>query len=184
MNRVYLLVEGPSDAAFLRRILPEALLKTAEVVAAGGSSEIPSLARSLLARRNNPVAVLMDADSLAPDAIQERHQSTEELIRAANASIPVKVVFAVPEIEAWFFAAPKLIERMVGQEVPAPWIDLGKRDPKGILKYLSECNQRTWDLHRAISSLDEEDIEQIRAVPAVAELCQFIQDMQKGEQAA
>ena len=67
MRRVYVLVEGPSDAAFLRRILPKELLSNAELVIAGGSSGIPSLARSVLVRRKCPVAVVMDSDSVDPD---------------------------------------------------------------------------------------------------------------------
>ena len=37
MRRVYVLVEDPSDAAFLRRILPKELLSNAELVIAGGN---------------------------------------------------------------------------------------------------------------------------------------------------
>ena len=132
MKRVYVLVEGASDAAFLRRILPQEVLSDAELVTAGGSSGIPSLARSVLVRRKRPVAVVMDSDSLDPDVIEERQQSTEDLIRAADASIPVKVISAVPEIEAWLFAAPEMITRMVGQEVSAEWLSQGKRDPHGV----------------------------------------------------
>src|SRR4051794_35570127 len=102
MKRVYLLVQGQTDADFLRRLLRPEVTKEAEIVPAGGSAEIPSLARSLLVRRRRPVAVLMDAGALDPVVIQERKESTEELIQAAAASIPVKVVVAVPEIEAWF----------------------------------------------------------------------------------
>src|SRR5437868_12251823 len=116
MRRVYIFVEGPTDAEFLRRVLPPEALKDAEVVTAGGSSGIPSLARSVLVRRKKPIAVVMDSDSLDPDVIEERQQSTEELIRAADASIPVKVVSAVPEIEAWFFAAPEAIGRVLGKK--------------------------------------------------------------------
>src|SRR5262245_6955547 len=110
MKQVYLFVEGPTDAAFLRRVLPPAVTKEAEFVESGGRASIPSLARSVLVRRRKPVAVLMDSDSLAPAVIEEQRESTEELIRSAAASIPVKVVVAVPTIESWFFAAPEAIE--------------------------------------------------------------------------
>jgi hypothetical protein len=181
MKRVYILVEGPTDAAFLRRILPPEVLRDAELVPAGGSSGIPSLARSLLVRRKRPVAVVMDSDSLDPDVIEERQQSTEDLIRAADASTPVKVVSAVPEIEAWFFAAPETLERIVGQKVSREWLTLGKRDPQGVLQQLAENNQKKWDIHQAISALDADDIERIRAIPEVAELSTFLHEMQKND---
>src|SRR5262245_41135666 len=118
MKRVYVLVEGETDAAFLRRLLPPEVTRDAEIVPAGSSSEIPSLARSLLVRRQSPLAVLMDADSLSESVIQERKESTEDLIRSAAAAIPVKVVVVVPEIESWFFVVPEAINRFFGQETP------------------------------------------------------------------
>jgi hypothetical protein len=184
MKRVYILVQGPTDAAFLRRILSQEVLKDTELVNAGGSLGIPSLARSLLVRRKRPVAVVMDADSVNPDVIEERQQTTEDFIRAADASIPVKVVTAVPAIEAWFFAAPETLEHIVGQEISMDWLALGKRDPKGVLQQLAEKNQKKWDIHQAISTLNPDDIERIRAIPEVAELNAFLQEMQKVDQAA
>ena len=183
MNRVYVLVATASDAAFLRAILPPELLANAEVVSAVRSGAIASLARSLIVRRNCPVAVVMDSDSINPEVAEERRQSTEGLIRAAHASIPVKVVAVVPTIEVWFFASPKLIERVVGGGVPE-LLALGTRDPKGVLQQLAKSNQKTWDIFGAIKALDAADIELIRAVPEVVELSRFLQDMQKSEQAA
>src|SRR5437868_10857068 len=165
MKRVYILVEGPTDADFLRRILPQEVLRDAELVTAGGSSGIPSLARSVLVRRKRPVAVVMDSDSVDPDVIEERQQTTEELIRAADASIPVKVVSAVPAIEAWFFAAPEVIGRVLGKKVSAEWVSLGKRDPHGVLQQLAGKSKKKWDTNQAINSLDAHDIEQIRTLP-------------------
>ncbi len=179
MRRVYVLVEGPSNAAFLRRILPEEALQSAELVVAGGASAIPSLARSLLVRRRCPIVVLIDSDSVNPEAIEETQQSTEDLIRLADASIPVKVVTAVPEIEAWFFAAPELIERIVGQKVSEDWLYFGTRDPRGVLARLAKQNNRSWDINEAIDALDNQDIERIRAIPEVAELNEFLQTIQK-----
>jgi hypothetical protein len=184
MKRVYVFVEGPTDADLLRRILPQEVLRDAELVAAGGSSGIPSLARSVLVRRKKPIAVVMDSDSLDPDVIEERQQSTEELIRAADASIPVKVVSAVPEIGAWFFAAPEAIGRILGKKVPAELIPLGKRDPAGVLQQLQEKSKKKWDPKQAIGSLDAHDIQRIRALPEVAELSSFLEKVQQDDQAA
>jgi hypothetical protein len=121
----------------------------------------------------------MDSDSLDPDVIEERQQSTEDLIRAADASIPVKVVSAVPDIEAWFFATPETIGRLVGRKVSAKSLSLGKRDPHAVLQLLAENNKKKWDINKAISALDAHDIERIRAIPEVAELSAFLLAMQK-----
>ena len=179
MRRVYVLVEGPSDAAFLRRILSEQVLRNAELVIAGGISGIPSLARSLLVRRKCPVAVLMDSDSVDPDVIEERQQSTEDLIRTADASIPVKVIAAIPEIEAWFLATPKSIERMIKHKVTEDWLISGRTDPKGALTRLAQQNNRRWDNDEAIMALNTQDIQRIRAIPEVKELSNFLEQTQK-----
>jgi hypothetical protein len=126
----------------------------------------------------------MDSDSPDPDAIEERQQSNEDLIRAADASIPVKVVSAVPEMEAWFFAAPEAIGRVLGQSVPAEWVHLGKRDPKGVLRQLEERSNRPWDSRQAISSLDANDIQRMRALPEVAKLSRFLEQVRQDDRAA
>jgi hypothetical protein len=184
MKQVYIFVEGPTDADFLRRILAPEVLKDAEIVPSGGSSGIPSLARSVLVRRKKPIAVVMDADSNDPEVIEERQEETEELIRAADSSIPVKVVSAVPEIEAWLFAAPEAIARAVGGPVPDDFIQLGKRDPRGVLQLIAEKNQREWNFKQAINLLDEEDIKKIRSLPEVSELSTFLTKFQKDDKAA
>lgn len=184
MKRVYILVQGPTDAAFLHRILPQEVLQDTEIISAGGNSGMSSLARSLLVRRKRPVAIVMDSDSLNPKVIEERHQTTEEFVRAADASTPVKVISVVPEIEAWFFATPGILEQLVGQQIPPDWLALGKRDPKAVLRQLAEKNQRKWDTDQAINALKTEDIERIRAIPEVAELNNFLREMREYNQAA
>ena len=177
MKRAYVLVEGASDVALLRRILPEKALEDVELVNAGGSSEIPSLARSLLVRRRRPVAVVMDSDSVEPDLIDERRQSTEGLIRLADASVPVKVISAIPQIEAWLLEAPEKIERIVGGKVSGERLELAKLDPRRTLTSLAEKNQRRWDANQAIDALDDEDIQRIRSIPEVEELSAFLEEM-------
>jgi hypothetical protein len=177
MRRAYVLVEGDADANFLRRVLNPDVQKDVEFVPAGGSAAIPSLARSLLVRRRVPVAVFTDSDSLNPTVIKERQQSLEELIELAAASVPVKVVVAVPEMEACFFAAPEVIERVLGRKIPPELIPLGKRDPKGVLDHLAGGGKRKWDTRQAIQAMDGNDIERIRAAPPIQELTKFLQGL-------
>jgi hypothetical protein len=182
MRPVYVLVEAADDAAFLRRILPQEALSGVQLVDASGSSGIPSLARTLLVRRRCPVAVVMDSGSVNPEVTDERRESTEELIRAAAATTPVKVVAAVPEIEAWLLAAPESIERYFGEKVSEEWLALAKGDPRGALRWFAKKHHKRWDMNQAVAALDIHDIELIRAVPEVAELTVFLQEMQNNGQ--
>jgi hypothetical protein len=184
MKQVYILVEGPTDAEFLRRILLPDVLADAEVFPAGGNSGIPSLARSILVRRKKPVVVVMDADTNDPDLIAERRDSMEELIRAADSSTPVKVVAAVPEIEAWFFAAPDALARTFGAPLPSECVLRGQTDPKGTLQHLAQKNKIAWEPSRAISLLDHKDIDNIRAVRDVTEINTFLEALKSQGKAA
>lgn len=184
MKPIYIFVEGQTDEEFVRRVLPPEVTKEIEFVQAGSSAGITSLARSFLVRRRTPLAVVMDADSLDPTVINDRRESTEELIRAAAGSIPVKVVAVVPEIESWFFTVPEAIERVLGGKAPADLLALGSRDPKGVLEQLSHRSKGGWDSIRAIRTLDEQEIERIRARPDVTELSQFLQKVLAENKAA
>jgi hypothetical protein len=177
MRRAYLLVEGETDAAFLRKVLAPDAQKDVEVVPAGGAAAIPSLARSLLVRRGVPVAVFADSDSLNPAVIRERQQSLQGLIEMVAASVPVKVVLAVPEMEVCFFVSPEVIEKVLGRKVPPELISLGRRDPRGILDYLATGGKRKWDTRQAIQEMDGSDIERIRAAPPIQELTKFLQGL-------
>ncbi len=52
MKHAYVLVDGNTDKAFLWRVLPQDVTKEVEIVAANGSYNIPSLARTLLVERH------------------------------------------------------------------------------------------------------------------------------------
>jgi hypothetical protein len=174
MTKAYVFVEGPSDVQFLERLLAPEAAKNVVFVPAGGASYLPSLARSVLVRRRKPVAVFMDSDSVEPEVIEERRENTEELIKAAAGNIPVKVIFAVPEIETLFFSSPEVIERVLGENVPPEFLALGQRDPTGVLRELANRSHRQWDMKVALRSLDAHDLERMRSAPPVRELNNFL----------
>jgi hypothetical protein len=184
VKSAYVFVEGPLVAELLKGLLEPNTIKDVEFVFAAGKSSILSLARSLLVRRRKPVALFIDSDSLNPEAIQDNRESKEELLRAAAGSVPVAIVFAVPELETFFFATPELLERVFGVKITTDYISLGQRDPRGVLDLLSKANHRTWDLGQVIQMLDAHDIERIRATPAIRELTSFLQMVQSDQEAA
>ena len=151
---------------------------------AGRKSGIISLAGSVLARRQVPVAVLIDSDSPEPRVIEEVQSSTEELIRFGASSSPLEVIAVVPSIEAWLFAAPEAISRAVGEKVTDELVTLGKRDPKGVLQMHAARSQRRWNFDDVLHQLDPHAVESIRALPEVSTLFEFLREMQKEDQAA
>lgn len=183
MRESYIFVESPMDAEFLRRILPPELLTDSEMIMDGNVSENLSLARTILVMRKKPIVVVMDGNSLDAAVIDERRGSVEELIRAADSSVAVKVIAIVPKMEVWFFAAPDAIARVLAGPVPKEFLALGKRDPVGVLQHLAEIRQTAWDSRRCIAELDDADISKIRALPEVRELIAFLKNLQKDKAA-
>ncbi len=184
MKTVYLFVADETGVEFLRRVLAPELTKDVEFIRTSPDDRDLSRARSILRRKRMPAAVLMDSASLDTAVIWERRVTAEDLLKFATGPTPAKVVTAIPEIEAWFFAAPESIERVLGEKIPPDFVPLGKRDPKGILDWLARKSKRPWDMSKAIKGLDAEDIERIRAVPAVSELSAFLQSVLKDDRAA
>ena len=109
--KTYLLVEGQSDLAFFRRLLPPEIQPQTAIVTVGGRSNITSMARSLMVMKRRPVALVTDSDAVEKVAVEQRQQTLEELVGSASAGVPYKVILAVPEIESWFFAVPEVLER-------------------------------------------------------------------------
>src|SRR5262249_1760204 len=76
----YVLVEGPTDERIVRQLIPRDLLEGVGVHAAGSRSGIASLGRTLLVDRRKPLAVVVDADSVAPEVVEERRQNLDDLL--------------------------------------------------------------------------------------------------------
>ena len=134
--KVYLLVEGNSDQALFQRLLPPEIQPEITIVAAGGRSNITSIARSLMVTRRRPLALVADADTAEKDAIEQRFQILDELVRSVNAGIPYKIILAVPEIESWFFEVPELLERLSGKKLSPEQQELGELRPKEVLRQI------------------------------------------------
>jgi hypothetical protein len=178
MKKAYVLVEGETDKTFLEKLLEPQLLQDVHIVVAEGKYSIPSLARSLLAMRRKPIAVLIDTDSIADEIVRGTRESITELLRAVGGPVPVMVATAVPELEAFFFASPPLLERFFGAPISTDMIELGKRDPRGVLDLLTKKKMRPWDQKGMIDILDSQDIERIREMPELKALSGFLRQIQ------
>jgi hypothetical protein len=104
MSRTYLVTEGETDVAILKRVLPERIVETIQFVPAGGGIDTArSLARSLLASRQRPVALVVDADTSDQLAVQERVDFLDYYMRQGAGPTPFKVFVAVPELDFCHF---------------------------------------------------------------------------------
>ena len=177
----YIVCEGSSDVELLQRILPKELLNGVEIVAAGGLSAIKSLSRSLLVRRQAPVAIVADADSIAPDVVQERLSSIEELVKSVAIDTPVKVILAVPSIEIIFFQDKHLLSRLLGYKPSQEILNLAVSQPHSVLKQLLAQSNGKYHQSHLLAQLTNDDMQILRNHPVIQEIIQFLQSVQQAE---
>lgn len=173
----YIVCEGPFDAELLKTVLPEKLLNDVPVVSAGGLSAVKSLARSLVVRRQVPIIIVVDADSVVPELVQERLKDIEEIVEIVAINTPVKVVLAVPEMETIFFQDAIFLSRLLGYSPPQNLLDLAVFKPKEALGQLlseSEPNNHISPLE-IIARLSNEDIDILRKAPFIQEIINFLE---------
>jgi hypothetical protein len=174
----YIVCEGIFDAQLLKRVLPQELLDNVEVVSAGGISAVKSLARSLIVRRQVPVAIVVDAD-VAPDLVQERLKNIEEIVESVSVNTPVKVIIAVPEIEIIFFQDSLLLSRLLGYEPSQDMLTCAAFEPRKTLEKLLSQSPKNYSYSEIISELTNKDIEIIRKASIIQEVIHFLQSVRE-----
>jgi hypothetical protein len=177
--KAYVVVEGATDAALVRAVLPPDLQKEVAITVAGERSNPTSIARTLLVTRRKPVAILVDTDSVDERRIQERAQIIQELIQAAAAGVPTRVILFIPHSEAVFFQAQGLLSRLFGEPLPEDVRLLAGTSPKEALERLFAQGRGPRDLHALLDGLDDAGKEALRATWPARELLTFLQEVTK-----
>jgi hypothetical protein len=171
--KTYLLVEGQSDLAFFRRLLPPEIQPQTTIVAVGERSNITSMARSLMVMKRRPVALVTDSDAVEKGAVEQRQQTLQELVGSASAGVPYKVILAVPEIESWFFVVPEVLERLSGQKLSPEQRELGELRPKEVLRQLFN-NLGPLFADKLASALTEPEVKTLQETQPRKELIEFL----------
>ncbi len=175
----YILCEGSEDAQLLKTILPSPLLIEVEIAAAGGISSIKSLARSLIVRRQIPVAIVFDADSKVPELIQERIKDIEEIVECVSINTPIKVLAFAPEIESIFFQDTHLLSKIIGFTPSQDILGLASSQPKKALIELLSQSDKVRDRSQLINQLSHENTENLQANHVIQGLISFLQTIRK-----
>jgi hypothetical protein len=172
-----IVVEGSMDARVLKVVLPKNLQRTVTVLIGGERSSLSSVARTMLVQVHRPVAVLIDTDSVEQTIIQERIQTTEELLKLVSGRMPVKVIPFIPTMEIIFFQANGLIRKLYPSTVTDELLLLSQRAPKAALAQLCGQPFELPQLDSLLGQLDEQDIESLRASPPMHELIEFLSNV-------
>lgn len=171
--KAYLLVEGKSDQSFFHRILPDEVLAETILVAAGGRSDIASVARSLMVSKGRPLALVADADAVEAEAVELRRAMLDQLLRPVSAGIPYKIVLAEPSIESWILEVPGILDRVLGGEPPAIQREHALLRPRDVLGQLFQAPAASV-MDRLIGALTESEIKILRETQPRKDLLEFL----------
>jgi len=176
--KTYVVCEGETDVQLLKTVLPLELMKNIEIVAAGGLYALKSLALSLIVRRQSPMVVVVDSDSVVPEQIQQRVRDIEELLSSLAANTPVKVISAVPALESIFFDDVSLLTRLLGYAPTPDLLSQATYQPRKVLDQLFSQSKDIKNIAQLIDNLTEQDITTLRKAKVIQELMEFLQSVQ------
>jgi hypothetical protein len=180
MTQVYVVTEGATDVRILKKLLPMPLVNETEFVAGSGSYSAQSLATTLLAVKQRPVALVVDADTDNLIAIQERRDFLRELLRQAASDVQFEVFTAVPELEIVFFQDKSLLEQLTQHTFTEVEWQAARHDPKAFLMQLFDADSSL--IEKILANLTDETIRILQQHPLVRELSEFLATKVNGQQ--
>ncbi len=175
---LHILVDSNTGEALLVKLLQaEQRAGSIRIRSSTIRSSLYSSARTLLMLRKEPVAVVLDADSTRSGVADLRRQSAEEVIGEAAGVAPLRILVAVPAMEALVFRRPDAIARAYGQ-VPQSLIELGLVSPWTALEKLDRTASTDQVSLNIVKELDDADVSALRAESPVRELLEFLGELQ------
>jgi hypothetical protein len=171
---LYILTDSEFPSALLERLLTEEERACVWIKAFSGTS-MYSMARTLLASRGTPVAVVIDADTPSSKGVTRVWQDADDLLGdVARTLLPYKIIVAVPEIEVLFFRSPELLRRRFDGAVTDHLLELAQYSARGALRKLAadgDSEKLRWEI---LKSLTDEDVAALRQSDLVREVLEFI----------
>ncbi|MGA1264160.1 MAG: hypothetical protein ACO331_09690 [Prochlorothrix sp.] len=120
----------------LQILAPATTVRDWKWVAGGIKAELESLARSLLMKRQVPVAIVADGDSFDPSVVAQRQWEIESFVAKVAIEAPVKVLLFTPSLEILFFQDLAFLASLLDLEIsPEDWAR-GQQQPKAVLNTL------------------------------------------------
>lgn len=173
-TKPYLVLEGEVDKLIVERLLPGDVIQATEIVVAQGSSSAQSLATTLLGVRRRPLALVVDADTTNPSAVQERVDLLRYLLRQAAGNVPYAVFVAVPEVEVVLLYDRPLFERLVGKQLSDLEWRLAVLSPQEAIKDIAGSPASIDTINAIVKRLTDEDVKVLRQHPLIKELNDFL----------
>ena len=136
-------------------------------------SSLYASAKTLLQVRNEPVALVLDANSTEPMMAARARDEAAEVIGVSADASTFRILVAVPALEALLFRRRAAVCRAYGNATPE-WIELGLVSPGDAFRKMSGPADRSVAATAMIAHLDAADIASLREESPVAELLDFL----------
>ncbi len=173
---IHVLAKSNFDGAFLATLLAEEQKRGS--VEVGVINDLPSaysVARTMLAVKRTPVAMVIDANSPEPEVASERKLRAEELLGDAAGGVPFRVLVAVPELAVLFFGRPELLRR-VFDTVDDHLIELAQLSPRRALQKLAPREPHEQAVFRILRAMESNDVDALRETELIRDLRGFIDE--------
>ncbi|HVA50241.1 MAG TPA: hypothetical protein VNH11_28055 [Pirellulales bacterium] len=178
----YIMTVGRSDVELLKGLLPRQLLAGIGFLAAESLSSVDSIAVSLLVDERKPLAIVVNAETVDEERIEERRLSLEESVTSFAAGVPVEIVVAVPSLEVVFFQEPRLLEEIVGRQLTPEQTAFARALPKMVLGMVLEgCAVKS--PVEILTAATPQQLEVFRSSPPIEQLSSFLATVQEREKA-
>ena len=172
MTLAYIVLEGNRDQEIIQKLLPKHLLQDVKFVVGNGQYQVRSLASSLLATRNTPVILILDADTDNESQIFEKQDLINYLLRRASAGIPFQVYLAVPQIEIILIQDKLLIEKIAQRQFNDLEWKFAQSKPEEFLETVLGKEQSLND--KILRNLNDDEIKILQQHPLIQEIMIFL----------
>jgi hypothetical protein len=171
VKRAYLITEGRLNSEILKMLLPKDLIQSVEFVPASSSYSVQSLARSILATRRAPVAVVLDAETDDEQKIREQKEFYEQTLNQVSTRTMFGVFIAKPDLPSILLKYPRFVDWLEHHRSSRSNTDSNRQQ-----KLLEEI-KKVFDPQEegsALLSLDHRTLEQLRKNLLLRSLTKFL----------
>lgn len=133
----WVMAETPFTADLLKRLLSTLSLPEFGVLQGGRKTGAALRGSAVLHEWNEPVIVVLDADSVEPENIWEQESTYRLLVPAGDfPGCPADVLMAVPQVEAVLFGDAEALECVLGRPLTEREKIEGEFRPRAVLDRL------------------------------------------------
>lgn len=171
--KIYVVTEGEFDSHILEVLLAHRFDPGQLVfVSAGGKSSASSLTRSLLARRHEPVALVLDADAVDDEVVAEQRSNLSTSLGLVGSPDMWTVLLFKPTLEVVLLRDPEIVQKLFRRQLKPHEEELAHLAPRKILETLiREAGYKSRE--RLVTIIDEQIAERLLEAPELAALVTF-----------